>query len=325
MLKDNYAITPTYIKEQPRGWSALAFSIEDKTQRYFLKVYQKSRPSIVRYIEAIDRYIPVVRWLQGNSSLKSNIATPLHTNLGYNKCEDSEYVYLLSQYVDGITIGERALSLHQVKELARILGVLHAGTSIMPNELRARQIEETFHISFCDALTRFLDRDLDQKDDALRRILSPHINDLLATIDRFTVLAGSLQAKSQNLVLCHADAHSWNIIQGQELVLVDWECLRLAPPEQDLVLSAAETYADVFLAEYLQHMDNYDPDFAAFEFYLLKRKLEDIWEWILDLRAGGLVKAEDVNLSLLKSTAEQCNASHIRSFRRHLDTLFAGR
>ena len=93
ILKKYYDIEVTHIEQRTGGWSALAFLIEDECNKYFLKVYNKKRPSIAQWICAIDRYIPLVKWLQDNTILKSNIVSPIFTKLGSNKCEDEEYVY----------------------------------------------------------------------------------------------------------------------------------------------------------------------------------------------------------------------------------------
>lgn len=320
ILEEHYGITVTCIKQRTGGWSALAFFIEDKNKRYFLKVFNKKRPSSVQWICAIDKYIPLVQWLHDNTPLHNNIVSPIFTKHQDNKCEDEGYVYLLSEYIEGITVAENYLSHIQINELAKILGILHESTAIIPSELMEKQVKETFDIDFCDSLFSFINNDLHVKDDAVLQIVKPYSSCLLELTQKMRHLSNILKDNRQQFVICHADAHNWNLMQGENLMLIDWENIKLAPQEQDLILNVTEPYAVKFLSEYKRYM-NYDrPDFDAFEFYYLKRKLEDILAWIMDLREEELIKSEDITLEYLKSNLRSC--THINSFRSDLKKVF---
>ena len=161
VLKDNYGIEATSIEQVQGGWSASAFFVEDKKEKYFLKVYNKKKQSIVPWINAIERYIPLVKWLHDNTNLKNNLTNPIFTKSKSNKCEDEQFVYLLSEFIEGTTIGEKQLSPNQVNQLARILGILHKNTSNIPNKLKKQQVKESFDIDFCEYLSSFIYHDLD--------------------------------------------------------------------------------------------------------------------------------------------------------------------
>nr|WP_255723524.1 aminoglycoside phosphotransferase family protein [Sporosarcina sp. ACRSL] len=320
ILNKFYGIEATFIEQRPGGWSALAYEVQDRNNKYFLKVYNKNKPSVVRWIHAIDIYTPLVKWLHDQTDLKHHIINPILTLSDQNKCEDSEFVYVLSEYIEGVTIGENQLSSDQVNELAKILGILHNNTSMITNELKELQIKETYSTELCDSLFSFIHHDLDQKDDGLLVMVKPYIDSLKENIERIRTLSNKLANKQHNFVLSHSDAHNWNVMQSRNLMLIDWECLKLAPQEQDLILFVTESYAKQFLHEYKKYM-NYDtPDFDAFEFYYLKRILEDIWEWINDLRYEGLVKSEDVTLNFLKLNLEACTRTG--RFRSELQKVF---
>jgi spectinomycin phosphotransferase len=320
ILNDNYGIEATSIEQRPGGWSALAFFVEDKCEKYFLKVYDKRKPSFVPWIDAIDRYTPLVKWLYNHTDLKNNLVNPIFTKWKSTKCEDEQYVYLLSEYIEGTTIADKQLSQNQVNELAKILGILHKNTSNIPNELKQQQVNESFDIDFCEYLSSFINNDLDHTDDIVLEIVKPYTGTLVEKINRMRYLSNSLKSKPKQFVLSHADAHNWNVMQGKHLMLIDWECLKLAPQEQDLILIITEPYAGQFLNEYRKYMKYESPDFDAFEFYFLKRKLEDIWEWIKNLRFEGLVKSEEVTLEFLKSNLDACTRTE--SFRSEIQKVF---
>lgn len=320
ILKNNYGIEATSIEQRPGGWSALAFLVEDIKVKYFLKVYNKKKPSISPWIIAIDRYTPLVKWLHNHTDLQNNLVNPIFTRSQSNKCEDEQYVYLLSEHLEGTTIAEKQLSPNQVKELAKILGILHKNTSNIPNELKKQQVKESFEIDFCEYLSSFIHNDLANTDDIVLDIVKPYTGTLLEKIKRMRYLSNTLKSKSHQFVMSHADAHNWNLMQGQNLMLIDWECVKLAPQEQDLILIITEPYAGQFLNEYRKFMKYETPDFDAFEFYFLKRKLEDIWEWIKDLRFEGLVKSEEVTLELLKLNLDACTRT--KKFRSDILKVF---
>jgi thiamine kinase-like enzyme len=78
-------------------------------------------------------------------------------------------------------------------------------------------------------------------------------------------------------VLCHGDAHGNNVIQGERLVLVDWEDLRLAPPEADLFIHAWHPHGDVLLKSYSAACHGYQINHELLFFYVLRRRIEDVW------------------------------------------------
>ncbi|WML56470.1 aminoglycoside phosphotransferase family protein [Neobacillus sp. PS2-9] len=320
ILIENYGIEATSIEQRPGGWSALAFFVEDQCKKYFLKVYNKRKPSIAPYIDAIDRYTPLIKWMYNHTDLKNNLANPIFTKYKSNKCEDEQYVYLLSEYIEGTTIGDKQLSQNHVNELAKILGLLHMNTSNIPNGLKQQQVNENFDIDFCENLYSFIKKDLENKDNRVLEIVKPYTGTLLEKINRKRYLSNTLISKPYQFVLSHADAHNWNVMQGEYLVLIDWECLKLAPQEQDLILIITEPYAGQFVNEYRKYMKYESPDFDAFEFYFLKRKLEDIWEWIKNLRFEGHIRSEEVTLELLKLSLDSCTRTE--SFRSEIQEVF---
>lgn len=99
-------------------------------------------------------------------------------------------------------------------------------------------------------------------------------------------LAEKLKREGLKNVLCHTEIHHWNMMQGENLVIIDWEGLKLAPPEHDLFSIILKPYGNNFLNEYFKFMPNYKPNQEVLEFYFLRRKLEDIWEWVELLHYG---------------------------------------
>lgn len=68
-------------------------------------------------------------------------------------------------------------------------------------------------------------------------------------------------------------------MEAEKLILIDWEGLKLAPAEADMMLLIENPYWKQFMKVYLQHHENYHINQDALAFYQLRRRLEDIWEF----------------------------------------------
>jgi thiamine kinase-like enzyme len=51
---------------------------------------------------------------------------------------------------------------------------------------------------------------------------------------------------------CHTDIHGWNLmVKDDSLILIDWEGLKIAPAEMDIMFVIDKAYAEKFL----QHIE----------------------------------------------------------------------
>ena len=320
ILEEHYNIHAKRIVQLKGGWSALAYLIVDDKKKYFLKVYDKSRAASANWIKAIDQYMPIVEWLHGHTKLKKHVVKPTLTNTEMYSCDDGDMVYVLSSFIEGYTIGNRPLKREQVNEIAKIIGILHRSKDDVPKHLIKKLPQENFNIEFCRSLFAFIKKDLLSKQDVVLRIVRPFTGYLLDNIKRMKYLAETLKKKPKQYVLCHGDAHYWNMIQGKRIKLIDWECAMLAPPEQDLILHVTGQNTETFLDFYKQYGSSHELDLDALEFYFLKRRLEGIWEWIQDLRNEEVIKSKEETVRLLKLNLIEC--TKVTGFRAYLETVY---
>ncbi|WP_010494775.1 phosphotransferase [Paenibacillus elgii] len=282
LLKEHYDLELTNILPQRGGWAALAFKVYCGKQAYFLKVYEKSRASTPKWTALIDQYVPITIWLMQYSGLKGKLPVPVPTQTGAYKCEDDEGIYLLYEYIEGETIGEKALTAGQIGELSNMIAELHLYGEEIPVETKA--IKEDFTVPFLPQLRVALDREVCTLPLDVRELISPHLNQINGLMDTVEKLSAELKHRNLRMALCHTDLHPWNLMQtDRELMLIDWEGLKLAPVEADLMSFVDEPYYDDFVPIYRQ----VHPDFAinpdVLQFYRYRRKLEDIWEFMEQL------------------------------------------
>ena len=105
-----------------------------------------------------------------------------------------------------------------------------------------------------------------------------HLHDLLGQFDR---LAGQVRDTSGSWVVTHGEPHPGNVIRGPEgLRLIDWDTVRLAPPERDLWMLDGDEDLLACYARATGH--RVSP--AALALYRLWWDLADIAVYVSELR-----------------------------------------
>jgi len=282
VLKKHYGLENMDIAAQQGGWAALAYKVAGNKNTYFLKVYDKARASTPKWTSLIDKYVPVLKWLSRHTMLAGVVPVPLAARNGDWKCEDDDGVYLLYEYIEGETIGGSALTEKQIRQLAMIVSELHKYGSGIPAD--TADLKESFEVPFVPLLQNTLDRGYDRLADELKVLLDPYLESLHRLIVRMERLSAGLQNSQLRMALCHTDIHSWNLMQANgQLILIDWEGLKLAPVEADLMFLTDKPYYHTFMESYGVTHPEYALNQNALQFYQVRRKLEDIWEWIEQL------------------------------------------
>jgi Ser/Thr protein kinase RdoA (MazF antagonist) len=276
LLKSEFGIVPHSIFPVAGGFSAKAayrVAGADGTE-YFLKVYDKSLPTTRRVVERIDLYMPVLDRLAASANLRGRVLTPVPARCGAYKAETDSDVYVPFIYVRGETPGIQGMTRAQTRELAEILALLHdAGEAVPPV---TSGLAEDISLSFCEQLARFLNKP-DTKHRALFELISPHAGLLQAAICEIMRLRDTVRLGYAPLVLCHGDAHGNNVIQGERLVLADWEDLCIALAEADLFIYAWHPHGHILLEAYAAARRGYRINHEMLYFYILRRRIEDVW------------------------------------------------
>ncbi|MGZ7440177.1 phosphotransferase [Paenibacillus sp. TH7-28] len=282
LLKEHYDLEVTNILPQQGGWAALAFKVYSYKSSFFLKVYEKSRASTPKWTALIDHYVPITIWLMEHSRLKGRLPVPVPTQTGAYKCEDDEGIYLLYEYIEGETIGDKGLTANQVGELANMVAELHLHGEEIPMDTTA--IKEDFSVPFLAQLRMAMAREVNVLPHDLAELICSRLEQLKRLTDSVEELSADLRKRSLKMALCHTDLHPWNLMQSDgKLMLIDWEGLKLAPVEADLMFWFDEPYYDHFVSVYREVHNDFAINPAVLQFYRARRKLEDIWEFMEQL------------------------------------------
>lgn len=305
ILQEKYLIETNLISKQRGGWASLAYKIESGNGKfYFLKVYEKSRKSTSYLTEHIDIYLPIVDWFENQTPLNGKIIRLVKTQFGNLKCEDENYLYILFDYIDGETVGEQNLTEEQVIELAEIVSQLH---NLKDFPFDVEQISETFELSFISKLLDWTERKFDDLKADIQEVLKPNILTIKNQVNEWNNLSEFLKGQNLKNCLCHTDIHHWNIItRGEQLYLLDWEGIKFAPREADIFSIYQQPYFDSFIRRYYELNPDYQINYDVLQFYLLSRKLQDIFEFIEQLQFDKLNLEEyETNLNYLREEVDK--------------------
>lgn len=307
MLKEYYGLDRTVVVPQKGGWAALAYKVQTDGHAYFLKVYEKSRASTPKWTALIDDYVPILLWLEEHSRLKGKIPAPILTTDGSYQCEDDEGIYLLYEYIVGDTIADQELTEDQVRQLAEMIAELHRYGEEVP--LVTSAMTENYTVPFLGQLKSKLDGELPCD---LGEVLLHYIDRLKEIMLKVEELSEALKNRDLRMALCHTDVHGWNLMStGQQLKLIDWEGLKLAPVEADMMSFVDEPYFELFMRVYKETHSDYEINAEALQFYQGRRKLEDVWEFMEQL----LYDVQDdkeraLTLQSLRKELEEIASSH---------------
>jgi len=281
-IDEHYGLNVSQLAPQQGGWSSLAYKMIADNRSYFLKIYEKNRASTPKWTALINEYVPVLIWLHHHSSLHGKIPVPLTTKDGRYQCANADGIFLLYDYIDGETIGSRSLTEDQAVQLSDMIAELHSYGEQIP--VQTQHLKEDFSIPFVRQLQQLLRGQLSTVPSDVSEALSQYREPMNHLIGEIEKLSRDLPQRPLRNVLCHTDLHNWNLMQAEDrLILIDWEGLRLAPVEADFMFLVDQPYYDIFLDVYRKR----HPDFALkpdiLRFYQVRRRLEDIWEWIEQL------------------------------------------
>jgi Ser/Thr protein kinase RdoA (MazF antagonist) len=275
MLNSAYGLEALSFSGLSPGWSAAAWKVQTRCGDFFLKVYDKQKPSTRVWVERLDAYMPVVLWLHQHTGLRDKMTAPVLTKTGSYQWADTAFIYMVFPLIGGQTIADAKLTGAQVRELAEIVAALHVYGAEIP--VPTGSLRETFDVSFCGELTGWL---CGTGDTDLNAVLAPYAGTLSRMSETLQAASDTLRKTDLRYALCHMDIHGWNLMQAERLILIDWEGLRLAPVEADL-FSLTDTFffdyaRDEFITSYRSVHKDYHINPEVMRFYRWRRRLEDV-------------------------------------------------
>lgn len=278
-LRTHYGYEAREVRAVPGGMSASAFSAD---HRFFLKLYDLRHPLAQRCVHTLKNQMAVLSLL-ARSPLGGQICAPIPTLNGSLLFSDGLITGTLFDWIDGTAIGFGSPMTQQEKRcLAWFSASLH---SLSAEPFRVLCPKEDFTVHFAEELAGLLENADHLLPEPLSASLSPYRDAVLAQTGWLYHSAQRLRSSPPPFVLCHTDLHGGNLLRRRDgsLAVVDWENVQLAPREADLFLFCEEPYFPLFR----EPSDN-----GLLLYYLVRRDLEDLWEFCRTLLSGQYHKSE---------------------------------
>ncbi len=278
LLSEKYALPNAVLTPAPRGFIAKTYYIAAGSMRYFAKIV--ARPADA---DAMVQSLPVLQMLR--QSGMNNIPVPIPTVDGNLSVAFDGKTLALFNHVTGQHAYDFPLAPY-----VRLLAQVHAFSEPIPPSLA----RETFTIAFKNDLLQLLQRVWTGEFD------NPHQYALQAWaaarrygIERdITILdetAQQLQTTDMAFTLTHGDAPGNVLVDGDQITLVDWDTVMLAPSERDTWF---HRHNEVFLKLYRTLVPGYDFNRVACRYYLYNRYFEDLLGFIEKILATDIPDAE---------------------------------
>ena len=264
------------------GFVAHAHRVQTTTHDVMVKTYDRTRAITARMLEYAPFYLQVTDYLATQTPVHGRIGAPLACPDGTFLYDDTQFVSAVFAYLPGITPRNNPLTTAQHCDMATTVGLIHQVSAQVPLPVPARI--ETFVPRWDTHWADMLGRDWGQLPSAVQQQLQPYRASLQLLHQRLHGVAQYLQSHPLPMVLCHSDIHGWNVIvQDDRTWLIDFEGLVLAPAEQDLFCWYSDAAWPAVFATYQQVVGGHTVHPQAMYFYQIKRYLEDIYEWVVEL------------------------------------------
>jgi spectinomycin phosphotransferase len=191
----------------------------------------------------------------------------------------------LFEFIDGEPPSDQDLSAAVLTErVAGLAAAIHGATGALAVPVPFTETLEVWADGLCGCLAQ-LEAGAGGADGLVaeaRALVWPQRVALLGMQQRVQALGDAARSQPRELVLCHGDLRGDNLLGDPvgQLWLVDWDGAVLAPRERDLALFTGRGFAR-FLAGYQRAADHgVDVDADLLAFFLLRRNLDDLVDWL---------------------------------------------
>lgn len=268
LLSNNYDIQIQSIDLAPRGFVGETYIVNTSNNRYFLKIFKNNR-----YFVNVLQSLPVLKELKELGITDINYPIPTKVNDLYIKHE--ERYYILFNYIEGKNTWD-----YDKHEVYTQLIQIHKSTAKVTSPVKKEDFNIEYEEIFEQKLSQYKDIPL----------IASYLDEILKHWECFKKLSYILKNRSFNMYITHGDAFG-NIIKNEDdLYIIDWDDLLLAPLERDLWFF----YEDESVVRlYEEEFPGFDIDKELLLYYIYKRFYDDLLGFF-DLLGKENIKREDV-------------------------------
>jgi spectinomycin phosphotransferase len=300
-LGEQYGLVVTELTFLPLGFDAAVgvYRVQAADgQHYFLKARRGAVAEIT---------------LQLPRSLKDQgigqVIAPLPTSDGKLWAQAEQFALVLYPFIEGKSGMETGLSDRQWAEFGAVLSRLHA-TRLPPALAAQVRVEDFVPNPSSAAVIRQLQATIHERTSAhpSEQALFDFWREKRAAIGqvlrRAEALGRQLREKAPEMVLCHADIHTANLLltEAGQLFIVDWDQPIFAPRERDLMFVIDDVVGDSSTtAFFFNGYGETDLDVLALAYYRYEWAVQDIGAFAAQvLEEGGSDQSKQEGLHWFK-------------------------
>ncbi|NIK76459.1 hypothetical protein FHS15_001584 [Paenibacillus castaneae] len=284
----------------PFGDSAYSYQVNGLSgERFYLKLFDHENDSHRRGIIRLSYYLPLT-WSIYHQGLFQNLTYPIKTLTDEFIVRFSDCTFVLFHFIEGQTL---ASAYPFSNKILKKIGISVAQIQqLTPYIDRSMLPIETYDVSFVPELEKCLSLLENTKtfNDYIQQSLKEKIltkkRHILVMINLIHELKGIAMADPKEWVLCHGDLWGGNmILQENEMYLIDWESVLIAPPELDLVGYIGEEF-NVFFSAYEQQLGkSVTINLDVLRFYAYRHHLRNLTNWLMNILYRNLAKSQKEN------------------------------
>jgi Ser/Thr protein kinase RdoA (MazF antagonist) len=261
----------------PAGETAWCFALTDNLgARWFVKLTRPEAiaPARLEFALAVSMAL---------ADLGLPVPRPLPTLTGALGCWLDGLQMAVFDFVDGASLTDEDLRSPRVmRQAAGLVATLHQSASAVSQPIPFAETLEVCSDGLRRCLTQLDTGAAGRLVREARDLVWPRRAALLGRLERLQTLGDGIRSRPWSRVLCHGDLIGDNLLhdRGGRLWLVDWDAAALAPRELDVSLFTGDEF-ELFLDGYRLDSSGckLDPDRIAF--FLLRRNLDDLVDWLL--------------------------------------------
>ncbi|MHA1202032.1 MAG: phosphotransferase [Candidatus Heimdallarchaeaceae archaeon] len=300
LIKSKYDIDVEKLHFVPLGEVAYSYVVQTSTMTYFSKLYESNNLT-KKGIYNLETSMNTVSQLNKKDEIKQ-IINPILNNDKEFRTIIENYSLILMSYIEGETVSEKLSKTEKfLTQLGELLAKIHNTT----NGLELKHIKlfeinldfkEDLLLSIKEATACTVSKD--KNFNKLQKLIKSNIDYILPALVYLEELAENLKQEDKfDLVICHTDPNRNNIIinKKEQIHLIDWDGIALAPFERDIWFYINEKNHESFIDGYTRIRDvtSINEDLVVYLFY--HRVLDDLTDWIYR------ILFEDISKEQIKS------------------------
>ncbi|MGY4884347.1 MAG: phosphotransferase [Nanobdellota archaeon] len=275
-LNSKYGIKSNKIKFLSSAEDGDYYKVSSKDNAYFLKIYLTGKifSKSKKELSSINEFLYNLREKYGFNHAHAPVRNKDKKTISSFKGRP----FILLEFIPGENPKE--LTIKDYEKLGKIISKLHN----LPKAHFKNIKSDRFNFSLEKKIFNILN--ILEKSNFKQRTSASRLKDLFVgnkkfIAELFTFLKKEslyIKGKKKDYVICHGDLHKGNILKSNKgIFIIDWEHLKLALPEQDLMwFREKDGIKKQFYGPYLDGLNKkYVFDKRAMKFYTLKKGMEE--------------------------------------------------